>query len=645
MEYFGNSIERTVNSRRHFRQHGLGNHNHQYEASGYGSYDKHQVAKLSFHMWVSRPEKVEESLHNYTSLQSSLSIAEPTMLESIKNWRRIYPRLEEIINDWTPSQRCDVIMLDASFQLMTEFPPKGSKLGISLELDFLDPLKSNYKALDELHVWEGRTTIYNRGVRVQEPAWYNDCHSGSTGKVKLFLESKFWATTFTELTERRQRAEDAKNEAAIEAANEWSRSYLRHLTVVQEVYAGETRSHLVPRKRMAILLWKFSQAQAHWAVGITTWQRLIPPPDRMTTNSPPPTQEMALPPLAMDTVIDMAGNAPSFDLNYDFMSHFDPYQTYASFGHDFDEELCQDGNMMSKHSPATKNRLAAVQASFAMDPTQDTSAQDLHNLHVYHFDLPLHDSQYLGHHEEHAASGNLFETQQNHHETQANQGSQNQQNINVHVDDVQGSMSQHPLNRFDINTHKMLQAQLGHDHEDDESKANGIDDEALRQALVTASAMSDLGNQQNDFDHQQGVESNPQQSWTAPPTPLTRPPLQTHASFAGQSSHAQSQPHHYGALQEIPHNMAGFNANRIIATNSAHSSSHPMPATTQEEQFQSTGNTQTLGPIHLEDSESQSQYGGLGESFVDVKDEVQSQMGGSFVVVGREDREQTDSET
>lgn len=637
LEYFGNSIEQAVNSRRIFGAYGLEDHGHQYGTPSYGNPDKHQIEKLSFDMWVILPEKMEEALHNYTRLQSNRPTAEPVMLESIKNWRRMYPRLEEIINDWMPSQQCDVIMLDASFQLMSDFPPKGSKLGVSLELDFLDPLSSNYRALDELQVWEGCTTIYNRGVREQEPAWYDDCHSGNTGKVKPFFESKFWATTLTQLTERRKRAEDAKNEAAIEAANEWSRSHLRHLTVIQEIYARSTRGSGLPRKRMAILLWKFSQAQPHWAVGITTWQRLIPPPDRMTTNSPPPRQEMALPPLAMDIVIDVAGNAPAFDTNYDFISHFDPHKLFTTFGHDFDEELCQDGNMMSVHSPATASQLAAVQASFAMDPTQGTSSQDMHNLHSYQFDLPLHDSQYLGHHEEHVASGNLFEAQHNHHEAPANQGAQIRQDIHIRADEQESPCQpHHPLNRFDVSTHRMLQAQLGHEDGNNDGKTNGINDEALRQALMAASTMSDLGNQQIDLEHQHSVENNTQHSWTAPPTP-SRPQLQSHASFAGQDGHAHSQPQHYGALQEISQHIAGFNSNQLIAALSAHSSYHPTPATTKEEQYHSTGNTQALGSFHLDESKSLPQYGNLESSFLHVEDEVQSQMEGSFVIIGEED--------
>lgn len=639
MEYFGNSIEQAVNSRRHFRQHDLRDLGHQYGGSAYGSFDMHQISNLSFEMWVSLPEKMEEALHNYTRLQSNRLTTEPIILETIKNWRSMYPRLNEIINHWTPSERCDVIMLDASFQLMTDFPPKGSKLGISLELDFMDPSNRNYKALEDMQLWEGSTTIYDRGRKVRE-AWYDDCHSTSTGKVKPFFESKYWATTFTDLTERRRRAEDLKNDAAIEVANERSRNQLKHLTVIQEIYASPTRNSVLPQKRMAILLWKFSQAQPHWAVGITTWQRLIPPPDRPTTNSPPPTQEMGVSPLSMDNVIDMGINTNGFDTNYDW-GHFDPHQCFASFGHDFDEELCQDSTTMTKHSPNTANQLASMQASFAIEATQGTANRDIHNMPSFGFDLPLHDSQYGQPHEGHVASGNVFETQL-HNGLSANYGSQNQQHVQIGTEATYESLStsQHPLSRFDVSTHKLLQAQLGQANEHNTDKNNGIDDEVLRQALVAASA-NELGNEPDDNEHLQDIENGRQHSWTAPPTSLTRPQLQSHASFAGRTSHAHDQQQQDSPLQEISHNAANLDANHMVAALSVHSSYHPACAPAQEDHYQSTGNTQSSASFHLDNSLSGShdQYRNLGGSFVDMEAEVQGSMGESFVIAGSEKME------
>jgi hypothetical protein len=608
-----------------------------------GGSERHRISKLSFEMWVSLPEKMEEALHNYTQLQSNRSAAEPMVLENIKNWRSMYPRLEEIINHWTPMERCDIILLDASFKLMPDFPPQGSKLGISLELNFMDPSHSNFKALEEMQVWEGSTTIYESGRKVRE-AWYNDCHSTSTGTVKPFFESKYWATTFTKLTERRRRAEDLKNDAAIEVANERSRSQLKHLTVVQEIYARSARSTALPRKRMAILLWKFSQAQPHWAVGITTWQRLIPPPDRLATNSPQPAHEMGFPPLALDTVMDMAGNTNGFDANYDW-GHFDPHQGFASFGHDFDDELCQDGTMMSKTSPNTAHTLAAMQASFSMDATQGTSSQDLHNLQSYSFDLPLHDSQYVQNHEAHVASGNLFESQHQHHyhEAAADQAGQIQDHSQVETATASESpsRSQHPLIRFDVNTHRLLQVQLGQDRERSTDIKDSMDDEALRQALVAASA-SDLGHEPGGSEHQADTENAQQHRWTAPPTPLARPHLQSHASYAGHSNHAHGlQQQHNGVLKEITHNVASFNASQIVAAIAVNNSLNLTSVTNQEDQYEATGNTQPLASFHLDEGESGSQNreGGLGGSFVEVKPESQSNMGGIFVMIDGQDLE------
>ena len=621
MAYFGNSIERAVNSRRLFRPHVHGDLDHQYATSVYGAPENHQILRLSFEMWVSLPGKMEEALHNYTRLQCSCSTEEPTLLEDINDWRLMYPRLDEIISGWALSERCDVIMLDASFRLMSDFPPKGSKLGISLELDFLDPSNSNCKALEDLQSWEGSTTIYDRGRRVHGPAWYNNCHSTSIGKVKPFFESKYWANIFTRLTERRRRAEEEENEAAIALANQLSRSDLRHLTVIQEIYARAAANTPEARKRMAILLWRFSQAQPDWAVGITTWKRLIPP-----------TQQMTLPSLAEDSVMNLSSNRTNFGSNDDFLEHFDLHQTYMPIAQHFDEELCQDGTMMAKHSPDTAIQLAAMQASFTIDSMQGVAEQNPHNNQHYHFDLSLHDSQYLFQGADQATSGNIFETQPNDLEFGRSEQEEQYHNLNDHQ---QGSPNRpdQPLNRFDVNTHNMLQVQLDQVHTGGSENTN-LDEEELRQALVAASAMSNLGNHPN---HPGIVENGQHHSWTAPPISPARPQLQNRASFAGQINNGQCQ--HYGAVQEIPPNVAGFNANGFAASLSAGYAHHATPANSQpEDQYQSTGSTRTMGSFRLEDCLPPDHSGSnVGGSFVGMN-EMPGVMEGCLVAVRRDDR-------
>lgn len=94
-------------------------------------------------------------------------------------------------------------------------------------------------------------------------------------------------------------------------------------------------------------------------------------------------------------------------------------------------------------------------------------------------------------------------------------------------------------------------------------------------------------------------------------------------------------------LQEISYNVANFNASQMVAALSAHSSYRSTAAPTQEDQCQSTGNTQTLASVRLGESESGGgdQHGSFGGSFGAVKAEVQSNLGGNFVTVCREDVE------
>ena len=306
-------------------------------ASNTNSVDHHNLTRLSFEMWVSLPNQMDQALHNYTRLQSGNSTSGPKCLEDVRNWRTMFPSLRPIVETWPTSEPCDIVMLEAGFCLMEDFPPKFSKLGISLELDFLHPSSNNSASLAGLTDWSCTTHMYQHGRLIKEVT-HDDCHVAGLGRVKPFFESKWWASTFTQLTEKRKIAEDSKSDGTLELANEASRNFFRGLTVMQEISARTKKGGVskgiwtdaAPRpKRMAILLWRFSQTTADY-VGTTMWQKLIPPPDRLSTNSPTPLMELGLPPLSMDSLMDSNHDMNLFDANTNFFPCLIPTTTTCS---------------------------------------------------------------------------------------------------------------------------------------------------------------------------------------------------------------------------------------------------------------------------------------------------------------------------
>ncbi|OQU98722.1 TEA/ATT domain-containing protein [Cladophialophora immunda] len=313
-----------------------------------------RVERLNFEMWVSSPVDHETALHSYTGLKPTKLM--PFPLEELGGWRLSFPHLKSLVDHGKRLDNCDLILLNASFKLMDDFPPRHSKLGICFELKYPDPTWKSPQQDAKLNRWSCVTYMYREGVLITEPT-REECQTQDHWKVRPFFQSKWWASTFTSLTESRKVAEDSKDHEAIELANEQSRSFFRGLSIMQEIYIvhPSTESDFgdgakrESRKRTAILLWQFSQATAD-SVGATTWQNLIPPPDRLATNSPfPHGVEMSLPPLSMDSIVDCSPGVGSFESN----SHFQPEHgmSYDLYPDAMDEELCQDGFMALKHDP------------------------------------------------------------------------------------------------------------------------------------------------------------------------------------------------------------------------------------------------------------------------------------------------------
>lgn len=275
----------------------------------------HTIHGLSFGMWVNAPhrqDQIEKAYHEYTRLQGDqrLPVAPPTPLENLAGWRTSFPHLNSLMADLNRPLNCEIIYLEASLNLMDDFPPPRSSLGIHMELDFARPATGDAPMVNQMDNWICNTLIYDNGQEM-ECALGKELGKPSSTKVTRLFEPKWWAQLFTQLTQERQMAEE--NPGHPDAGDERSRQFLRTMSVVQEIratppcrrhstnpYAPQPEEDSVP---MAILLWKFRQTRPG-EVGTTTWQRLIPPPDRITTNSPRPAATgIDLPPLSLDSIL------------------------------------------------------------------------------------------------------------------------------------------------------------------------------------------------------------------------------------------------------------------------------------------------------------------------------------------------------
>jgi len=270
---------------------------------------------FSFDMWVSAPQqanRIDKALHAYTRLQGDLHhpIAPPMPLENVSGWRSSFPHLSSLLDDHHSPLDCDIIMLEVNLQLMTDFPPSGSRLGIQLDLDFGHPTAGDVLMVNQMENWTCSTRLYEDGRELWET--YHDLPKPQSTKVKPLFESSWWARLFTELTQDKRIAEDSGQPESVHATEERTRRFFRSLSAVQEIRAVPPSSrrlsnqfqghHGEESERMAILVWKFRQTRPG-EVGTTTWRRLIPPPDRTITNSPRQSSGVDLPPLSLDSIL------------------------------------------------------------------------------------------------------------------------------------------------------------------------------------------------------------------------------------------------------------------------------------------------------------------------------------------------------
>jgi hypothetical protein len=553
--------------------------------------EKHCVTKLNFVMWVSppnpAPNQMTDQLHRYTEVQCRDSSSQPALLESTKNWRMSFPHLASIVEQTSLSRRCDVILLDASFRLMADFPPPACKLGINLELDFRHPM-ANMKALSELHDWKWVcvTRMYEHGKCFQQTHHHCDQQKQKmeTGKVAPSFESKYWAEKFVNLIEKKRAAEESGNEGAISAANEKSRNFFSGLSAMQELVAYaphevpllDAQSKPPQGKRMAILLWRFSQAQAG-QVGITTWQRLIPPPHRNTVNSPPSAQDMAFLPLTMDTMVEDMHDNPSFSIYKESTSQHSEHPQDQFYTTDLENTnlVVHDGYDVGFRDEDLDD-FSAIYSSYDIPASNEgLSHSSFPSLEHFQFDYHQREASFGEYDLERPSTNNFFELQQSHLSSRQEQvisgllmvpQASGMPSLSRHDDILEDQEAQRqPLNDFDRSTHKMLQAQL----EQDEAHDHDAEEKALQAAFAAASAMNDLGAQdhphfsqppQQQRQHCDGQDRNGEMSFAS------RPRLPHYSSYTSQHNHHSPMVEH----PTVAINEEAFEANQLAPATQPH---------------------------------------------------------------------------
>jgi hypothetical protein len=271
---------------------------------------------------------------------------------------------------------------------------------------------------------------------------------------------------------------------------------------------------------------------------------------------------MELPPLAMDSMLEDSPSVDAFKHGNQFLGQ--PGLLYDYYREDMDEELCQDAFMSFK--PEQAPTFDHPTSAFEFPSGHVISADDFD--HVDHGLKMSISQQDMLQSNVQKAPGSDDQTSQLQATTQESQylpafyGEVEPEAADQHAPD---EMRQHPLLRFDPRYHQVLQEQLGtqasqfrdvlpsqtnvgtHDNARQEGGLSQeswthIDlenEEAVRSALLTATAIDDLGSQSTKT--QQQSQGQPQYVFSqaqSPPaqwlSPLAmRPALHSHHSFPG----------------------------------------------------------------------------------------------------------------
>ena len=241
---------------------------------------------FDFEMFVRDPhQKPPRHVHTFTKLPKGPKL-QVVQIDNVRQWHKLYPELK--FTSIESYHDCEVIVCDASLQLMTERIPAGAELAIQLEF-------TSEQNLSSYDSFECRTRFYDNGNLVpqsddkgnpidQSSASFSyDPTSGRLDTVPF--GSSFWAHRLAGLVKTLREARngvpsmpdhDASVPSDREKAEYRVRQNLRRLTAAQEIYA-HAKSSANPHRILAIL-WRFRQTTPKDGSGQTTWRSILHAP-------------------------------------------------------------------------------------------------------------------------------------------------------------------------------------------------------------------------------------------------------------------------------------------------------------------------------------------------------------------------------
>ncbi len=537
-----------------------------------------RVTGVNFEMWMSpNQSNMDKRLHDFTSLQTTRDLprCDPSPLEDIDDWRSFYPCLAATLDGKGEVAELDIIRIETSYKMMSDFPPPKATLGLRLELDF------GHNSCEELYDWTCTTHIYRNGIPVKQASHYR--LEAKYGMIAPPFDSMWWALTFIDRVEQKKQAEETGEREAYNTAQQRAQKFFSELTAVHEIrarsQADSDSQHTRPERRLvAALLWKFSIAPETY-VGTTSWQRLLPPPARVTTNSPAPyQQEISLPPLAIDKIVDSLQHPTDLSTSKDLLvgQSNDSFQDYEAVLDDSTTMLGHHDFEMAFKEDEIAN-FATLQSSFMSSNQGAHKGQSYPTMDHFDYDMQLHGLSTPSHHDAfQPASSNIFEAPhmngndflEAHQEQSQRHMYELDQEFEHCVDDHQ--TQRRPLANFDHNTHNMLQAQLA-EPRPAYSKHEEESDGTLKASLAAASSVSDVGNSHTLLPEHPSSQAEAKLEHMSAPwedaSSVHRPELHTQPSFTSHASYTAA--HHESELDATPGsptvNLNACDANSQIA--------------------------------------------------------------------------------
>ena len=233
--------------------------------------------------------------HTCTSIQSETPSA-PKALADVNNWRERYPQLAAHHDQGQID--CPIFLFDTHLSLMDLYP---SDLGIDFSMDFSQGAHfTDWRSRPSFYEENGRLVDFTHSYPDSEDR-FNSVRIEGTDDSRLgpvAFRSKWWVQVFSNMINRKIMMEKNRDPQLIREEEERTRQDVQGISVMLEIWATHRVSK--HRRKMAILLWKFSTARRE-EVATTSWRSLIPPSSVYEIQSPHPPSES--PPMTLDTTL------------------------------------------------------------------------------------------------------------------------------------------------------------------------------------------------------------------------------------------------------------------------------------------------------------------------------------------------------